>query len=176
MFRRDIRRVTGIYVLLSARTIGESADSPPCQDSTMSQPRDPAETYEAYFVPAMFLPWSTVLLRYAALQPGERVLASLAGPGLWRARWRRSSPSEEPSRDWTSTSPCWPWHARCLRHRGHPSLGQKAARRTCFSRTRPLISCYASTVCNSSSTGAPPWASAGCARPSFRAPQYGRPA
>jgi len=47
----------------------------------MSQPRTPAETYEAYFVPAMFLPWSAVLLRHAAPQSGERVLDLACGTG-----------------------------------------------------------------------------------------------
>lgn len=47
----------------------------------MNQPRNPAETYEAYFVPAMFLPWSAVLLRHAAPQPGERVLDIACGTG-----------------------------------------------------------------------------------------------
>src|SRR6266581_8745890 len=38
------------------------------------QPRSPAETYEHYFVPAMFLPWATILLRHAAPQSRDRVL------------------------------------------------------------------------------------------------------
>lgn len=46
------------------------------------QPRSPAETYEQYFVPAMFLPWSTVLLRHAAPQSGERVLDVACGTGI----------------------------------------------------------------------------------------------
>jgi ubiquinone/menaquinone biosynthesis C-methylase UbiE len=46
------------------------------------QPRNPAETYEQYFVPAMFIPWATILLRYASPQPGERVLDVACGTGI----------------------------------------------------------------------------------------------
>jgi ubiquinone/menaquinone biosynthesis C-methylase UbiE len=46
------------------------------------QPRNPAEMYENYFVPAMFLPWATVLLRHAAPQSGERVLDVACGTGI----------------------------------------------------------------------------------------------
>lgn len=46
------------------------------------QPRSPAETYEQYFVPAMFLPWATILLRYASPQPGERMLDVACGTGI----------------------------------------------------------------------------------------------
>lgn len=47
-----------------------------------SQPRNPAETYEDYFVPAMFRPWATLLLGHAAPQPGERVLDVACGTGI----------------------------------------------------------------------------------------------
>jgi len=46
------------------------------------QPKTPAETYEQYFVPAMFLPWATILLRHAAPRPGERVLDVACGTGI----------------------------------------------------------------------------------------------
>jgi ubiquinone/menaquinone biosynthesis C-methylase UbiE len=46
------------------------------------QPGNPAETYENYFVPAMFLPWAAILLRHAAPQPGERVLDVACGTGI----------------------------------------------------------------------------------------------
>ena len=46
------------------------------------QPRNPAEMYENYFVPAMFLPWATILLRHAAPQSGERVLDVACGTGI----------------------------------------------------------------------------------------------
>lgn len=47
-----------------------------------SQPRNPAEVYEQYFVPAMFLPWASILLRHAALHSGERVLDVACGTGV----------------------------------------------------------------------------------------------
>jgi len=46
------------------------------------QPSRAAETYEQYFVPAMFLPWATILLRYASPQPGARVLDVACGTGI----------------------------------------------------------------------------------------------
>jgi ubiquinone/menaquinone biosynthesis C-methylase UbiE len=50
----------------------------------MNQPKqmNPAETYENYFVPAMFLPWATILLRHAAPEPRERVLDVACGTGV----------------------------------------------------------------------------------------------
>ncbi|MGH9796475.1 MAG: class I SAM-dependent methyltransferase [Candidatus Acidiferrales bacterium] len=41
----------------------------------------PAETYEQYLVPAIAHPWTRVLLKYAAPQPGERVLDVACGTG-----------------------------------------------------------------------------------------------
>ena len=46
------------------------------------QPKSPADTYEHYFVPAMFLPWSSILLSHAALQARERVLDVACGTGI----------------------------------------------------------------------------------------------
>jgi ubiquinone/menaquinone biosynthesis C-methylase UbiE len=43
---------------------------------------NPAQMYEHYFVPAMFLPWTTLLLRHAALQSRERVLDVACGTGI----------------------------------------------------------------------------------------------
>jgi SAM-dependent methyltransferase len=50
----------------------------------MNQPTaaNPAQVYEQYFVPAMFVPWATILLRHAALEPGERVLDVACGTGV----------------------------------------------------------------------------------------------
>ncbi len=44
--------------------------------------RNPAETYENYFVPAMFLPWAKILLRHADLQSRYRVLDVACGTGI----------------------------------------------------------------------------------------------
>ena len=49
---------------------------------TQALPRNPAETYENYFVPAMFFPWATILLRHAAPRFGERVLDVACGTGI----------------------------------------------------------------------------------------------
>jgi ubiquinone/menaquinone biosynthesis C-methylase UbiE len=46
------------------------------------QPSNAAETYEQYFVPAMFIPWAAILLRYASPRPGERVLDAACGTGI----------------------------------------------------------------------------------------------
>jgi ubiquinone/menaquinone biosynthesis C-methylase UbiE len=50
----------------------------------MNQPKqmNPAETYENYFVPAMFLPWATILLHRADLKSRERVLDVACGTGI----------------------------------------------------------------------------------------------
>lgn len=50
----------------------------------MNQPqaKNPAEMYENYFVPAMFRPWASILLRHAVPQPGERVLDVACGTGI----------------------------------------------------------------------------------------------
>ena len=47
-----------------------------------AQTENPAETYERYFVPAMFLPWATLLLGHAAPKPGERILDIACGTGV----------------------------------------------------------------------------------------------
>lgn len=46
------------------------------------QPRNPAETYEHYFVPAMFLPWASILLHHAVPKARERVLDVACGTGI----------------------------------------------------------------------------------------------
>ena len=52
------------------------------QAQGMPPSENPAETYERYFVPAMFAPWAQVLLERAAPQPGERVLDVACGTGV----------------------------------------------------------------------------------------------
>ncbi len=47
-----------------------------------AQPMNPAETYENYYVPAMFRPWANILLRHAAPQPRERLLDVACGTGI----------------------------------------------------------------------------------------------
>jgi ubiquinone/menaquinone biosynthesis C-methylase UbiE len=52
----------------------------------MSQPemaaRQAAETYQQYMVPAIFEPWTEVLLQHVRLRPGERVLDVACGTGV----------------------------------------------------------------------------------------------
>ncbi len=43
---------------------------------------NPAETYERFFVPAMFVPWTGELLRRAAPRPDERALDVACGTGV----------------------------------------------------------------------------------------------
>ena len=52
------------------------------RDMNQPQPINPAEMYENYFVPAMFLPWASILLRQAAPQSGEKVLDVACGTGI----------------------------------------------------------------------------------------------
>ncbi len=49
---------------------------------TETQHPTPAEMYDQYIVPAIFIPWTPVLLEYAASQPGERVLDLACGTGI----------------------------------------------------------------------------------------------
>jgi SAM-dependent methyltransferase len=46
------------------------------------QTRNPAEAYDRYFGPAIFIPWASELLERAALLPGERVLDLACGTGI----------------------------------------------------------------------------------------------
>ena len=46
------------------------------------QSKNPAEMYEHYFVPAMFLPWAGILLRHATPKPREQVLDVACGTGI----------------------------------------------------------------------------------------------
>ena len=50
----------------------------------MSQPssRNPAQTYEDYFVPGLFRPWTEELLERADPQPGTRILDLACGTGI----------------------------------------------------------------------------------------------
>ena len=43
---------------------------------------NPAQTYEQYFVPAIFVPWARVLLEHAAPRTGEHVLDVACGSGI----------------------------------------------------------------------------------------------
>ncbi len=54
----------------------------PTSPTSLTPPKNPAEMYEAYFVPAMFKPWSKILLRHVNLQLGERVLDIACGTGI----------------------------------------------------------------------------------------------
>lgn len=48
-----------------------------------SQPQpNPAWTYQEYLAPALFIPWSKVLLEHARPEPGERVLDLACGTGI----------------------------------------------------------------------------------------------
>src|SRR5689334_226086 len=53
-------------------------------------PKNPAEVYEQYFVPAMFAPWAAVLLHRAALRTRERVLDVACGTGAVARRAARA--------------------------------------------------------------------------------------
>ncbi|MEO6603620.1 MAG: methyltransferase domain-containing protein [Polyangiaceae bacterium] len=46
------------------------------------QPSNPAEVYERYFVPGMFLPWARILMQHAAPRSGDRVLDIACGTGV----------------------------------------------------------------------------------------------
>jgi ubiquinone/menaquinone biosynthesis C-methylase UbiE len=54
------------------------------EESGMNQipPGNPALAYDQYFVPAMFLPWASALMRHATPKPGNRVLDVACGTGI----------------------------------------------------------------------------------------------
>jgi ubiquinone/menaquinone biosynthesis C-methylase UbiE len=49
---------------------------------SQTPPSSPAQTYEDFFVPAMFRPWADELLKRAQPQPGERILDVACGTGI----------------------------------------------------------------------------------------------
>ena len=49
---------------------------------SQQQSSSPAQTYEEYFVPAIFVPWTRVLLDHAAPQRKEHVLDVACGTGI----------------------------------------------------------------------------------------------
>lgn len=51
-------------------------------DASRHAPMSPAEAYQAYMVPTMFLPWSQELLTRIEPRPGERVLDLACGTGV----------------------------------------------------------------------------------------------
>lgn len=56
--------------------------SHPGAGRSFSAPKNPAEAYQAYMVPTMFLPWSGELLSRVGLRPGDRVLDLACGTGV----------------------------------------------------------------------------------------------
>ena len=59
-----------------------NATTQPSASMPTAPPKNPAEMYEQYFVPAMFKPWSNILLRHVALKLGDRVLDIACGTGI----------------------------------------------------------------------------------------------